>query len=85
MTYFYYKTNTWSTEPQISEETKDLWKNYAEVADQVGKHYNIIGVRWGKGSFGRVAWTGIKTAKVVKSFVEKYGLKVPDIHGIGFR
>jgi len=61
-----------------------LWKNYAEVADEVGKHYNIIGVRWGKGSFGRVAWTGIKTAKVVKSFVEKYGLKVPDIHGIGF-
>ena len=62
-----------------------FWKNYAEVADEVGKHYNIIGIRWGKGGLERVAWTGIKTAKVVKSFVEKYGLKIPDIHGIGFR
>ena len=33
MTYFYYKTNTWSTEPQISEETKTLWKNYAEKSN----------------------------------------------------
>ena len=62
-----------------------LWKNYTEVADEVGKHYNIIGIRWGKGNEKRHAWTGIKTAKVVKSFVEKYGLKISDIHGIGFR
>ena len=28
MTYFYYKSNTWATEPKINEETKNLWKNY---------------------------------------------------------
>jgi len=61
-----------------------LWKNYTEVADEVSKHYNIIGIRWGKGNEKRHAWTGIKTAKVVKSFVEKYGLKISEIHGIGF-
>ena len=34
MTYFYYKTNTWSTEqPQVSEETKTLWENYAEKSN----------------------------------------------------
>ena len=34
MTYFYYKTNTWSTEqPQVSEETKKLWENYAEKSN----------------------------------------------------
>jgi hypothetical protein len=27
MTYFYYKTNTWNSQPQISEETIDLWKH----------------------------------------------------------
>ena len=31
MTYFYYKTNTWSNETnQISEETKKEWKRYAK-------------------------------------------------------
>lgn len=31
MTYFYYKTNSWTTgEPQVSEETKSLWQRYAE-------------------------------------------------------
>lgn len=31
MTYFYYKTNTWSTgENRVSEQTKQLWKRYAE-------------------------------------------------------
>jgi hypothetical protein len=30
MTYFYYKTNTWSNEPQVSKETKNLWKEYAK-------------------------------------------------------
>jgi hypothetical protein len=34
MTYFYYKTNTWSTEqPQVSEETKKLWESYAEKSN----------------------------------------------------
>ena len=33
MTYFYYKTNTWSNEPQVSEETKNLWKEYAEKSN----------------------------------------------------
>jgi hypothetical protein len=33
MTYFYYKTNTWSSEQPISEETKTLWKNYAEKSN----------------------------------------------------
>jgi len=26
MTYIYYKTNTWSGRPQVSEETINLWK-----------------------------------------------------------
>ena len=32
MTYLYYKTNTWSSnsEPQISEETKNLWEIYSK-------------------------------------------------------
>ncbi len=32
MTYLYYKTNTWSSnsEPQISEETKNLWGIYSK-------------------------------------------------------
>ena len=31
MTYFYYKTNSWSSgENQISEETKQEWKRYAK-------------------------------------------------------
>jgi len=30
MTYFYYKTNTWNSQPQISEETINLWKHLAE-------------------------------------------------------
>ena len=33
MTYFYYKTNTWSSEPQVSEEAKTLWKAYAEKSN----------------------------------------------------
>ena len=30
MTYFYYKTNTWHGQPQISEETVNLWKHLAD-------------------------------------------------------
>ena len=32
MTYFYYKTNSWSSQPQpqISEDQIDLWKHLAE-------------------------------------------------------
>ena len=30
MTYFYYKTNTWHRQPQISEETINLWKHLAD-------------------------------------------------------
>jgi len=30
MTYFYYKTNTWTSQPQISEDQIDLWKHLAE-------------------------------------------------------
>ena len=30
MTYFYYKTNTWSGQPQISEDTINLWKHLSE-------------------------------------------------------
>lgn len=31
MTYFYYKTSTWgNSEPQVSEETVNLWKHLAE-------------------------------------------------------
>lgn len=33
MTYFYYKTDTWSSEPQVSEETKTLWEDYAEKSN----------------------------------------------------
>ena len=27
---FYYRTHSWSSEPQITEETKALWKHMAE-------------------------------------------------------
>ena len=30
MTYFYYKTNSWSSQPQINEETIKFWKHLAE-------------------------------------------------------
>lgn len=31
MTYFYYKTNTWSEdEPKMPKQTLDLWKDYSE-------------------------------------------------------
>ena len=31
MTYFYYKTNTWSNDSnQLPEETKKLWKRYSK-------------------------------------------------------
>ena len=31
MTYFYYKTNTWGTSnPQVTEETKNFWKHLVE-------------------------------------------------------
>tara|TARA_Y100001951_G_C11125465_1_gene175222 strand:- start:52 stop:342 length:291 start_codon:yes stop_codon:yes gene_type:complete len=30
MTYFYYKTNTWSSQPQISEDQINLWKHLSE-------------------------------------------------------
>ena len=31
MTYFYYKTNSWSSESnQLSEETKKLWERYSK-------------------------------------------------------
>lgn len=30
MTYFYYKTNTWNSQPQISEDQINLWKHLSE-------------------------------------------------------
>ena len=30
MTYFYYKTNTWSGQPQVSEDTISFWKLLSE-------------------------------------------------------
>ena len=30
MTYLYYKTNTWTRQPQISEDQINLWKHLAE-------------------------------------------------------
>ena len=30
MTYFYYKTNTWNSHPQIDEETIKMWKHLAD-------------------------------------------------------
>ena len=33
MTYFYYKSNTWATEPKINEETKNLWTKYAKKSN----------------------------------------------------
>ena len=29
MTYLYYKTNTWTSQPQISEDQINLWKHLA--------------------------------------------------------
>merc|ERR1712241_176737 len=61
-----------------------LWRNYSQVAEWSDVHYNIIGIRWGSGPTLKHAYVGVKLAKVVKSFVEKYGLIVSSIHGIGF-
>ena len=58
---------------------------YAQVAEENDKHYNVIGICWGKGGSNKHVYAGIKLAKVVKSFVEKYGIEVSSIHGIGFR
>ena len=33
MTYFYYKTNTWSSEPKVSKETINLWESYAKKSN----------------------------------------------------
>ena len=30
MTYFYYKTNSWSSQPQVSEDQIEYWKHLAE-------------------------------------------------------
>ena len=30
MTYFYYKTNSWSSQPQVSEDQIEYWKQLAE-------------------------------------------------------
>jgi len=30
MTYLYYKTNTWSSQPQLSEDQINLWKHLSE-------------------------------------------------------
>lgn len=30
MTYFYYKTNTWNGQPQVSEDTISFWKLLSE-------------------------------------------------------
>ena len=30
MTYFYYKTNTWNSHPQIDEEIIKMWKHLAD-------------------------------------------------------
>ena len=41
MTYFYYKTNTWNSQPQITEEAVKMWehlsekKNFSFNADEV--------------------------------------------------
>ena len=37
MTYFYYKTNTWNSHPQIDEETIKMWNH---LADQ--KNWRIV-------------------------------------------
>ena len=33
MTYFYYKTNTWNSHPQIDEETIKMWKHLADKSN----------------------------------------------------
>ena len=60
-------------------------RKYAQVAEEKDRHYNIIGICWGKGGTKKHAYSGVKLAKVVKSFVEKYEMDVSSIHGIGFR
>ena len=30
MTYFYYKTNTWNSQPQITEETVKMWEHLSD-------------------------------------------------------
>ena len=64
---------------------KVLWEYYTEAAAKNGKHYNVIEILWGSGNLKRHVWAGIKLARVVNSFVMKYGLNIEDIHGIGFR
>lgn len=45
MTYFYYKTNTWSNEPQVSKETKNLWKEYAKKTIGELRNYLMVFIK----------------------------------------
>ena len=37
MTYFYYKTNTWNSQPQTDDKTINFWKHLSEK-----KHWRIV-------------------------------------------
>jgi|TARA_B100000902_G_C26452218_1_gene501303 hypothetical protein len=37
MTYFYYKTNTWNSQPQTDDKTVNFWKHLSEK-----KHWRIV-------------------------------------------
>ncbi len=37
MTYFYYKTNTWNSQPQTDDKTINFWKLLSEK-----KHWRIV-------------------------------------------
>ena len=66
MTYFYYKTNSWSTgENQVSEQTKQLWKRYAEK-----KNWRITQLPNGyyqtEWSDNDGNWTGVTRRETIK-------------------
>ncbi len=37
MAYFYYKTNTWNSQPQTDDKTVNFWKHLSEK-----KHWRIV-------------------------------------------
>ena len=83
MTYFYYKTNSWSSESnQLSEETKKLWERYSKKKNwritQLPKGY--YQAEWKDQEDN---WTGVTrretidgAEKAIDSSIEHYSKKL---------
>ena len=92
MTYFYYKTNTWSGQPQqprISDETIASWKHLAEK-----KHWRIVQLPNGfyqteyQDSNNKDTWNDVTrretlegAEKAIDASIEHYAKKLEFIDG----